>query len=196
MVGGVRFGLCTGPGGTGGIAPRLGRFGPPGTAQHRRRSACWRCAEMCVQVCAGVCRCVQVCAGVCRCVQVCVCMCVCVCADVCVCARGCARQAAPMYLPTWPQMVHFTPCTWQWPHTSQTGSRSRFGPLMAGGPLARRAADERATLCRRRGGRRAGSLIDARFIGLGYRPAGPYLAPPVDVWGSISRGCGMWVFVV
>ena len=59
-----------------------------------------------------------------------------------------------MYLPTWPQMVHFTPCTWQWPHTSQIGSRSRFGPLMAGGPLARRAAGERATLvdaavCRR-----------------------------------------------
>jgi hypothetical protein len=86
MVGGVRFGLCTGPGGTGGIAPRLGRFGPPGTAQHRRRSACWRCAEMCVQVCAGVCRCVQVCAGVCRCV--CVCACVCVCRCVCVCVRA------------------------------------------------------------------------------------------------------------
>ena len=46
-------------------------------------------------------------------------------------AGGSARvRAAPMYLPTCPQMVHLTPCTWQWPHTSQIGSRSRFGPLM------------------------------------------------------------------
>ena len=33
IVGGVRLGELTGPGGTGGIAPRLGRFGPPGTAR-------------------------------------------------------------------------------------------------------------------------------------------------------------------
>jgi hypothetical protein len=37
MVGGVRFGACSGPGGTGGIAPRCGRFGPPGTARADRR---------------------------------------------------------------------------------------------------------------------------------------------------------------
>ena len=89
MVGGVRFGLCTGPGGTGGIAPRLGRFGPPGTARHSALSmhvrALWR-----------VCRCRCVCARA----QTCVCVCVHmrvrarVCADVrgelhlCTCQRG------------------------------------------------------------------------------------------------------------
>ena len=31
-----------------------------------------------------------------------------------------------MYLPMWPQIVHLTPCTWQCPHTSQIGSRSRL----------------------------------------------------------------------
>ena len=141
MVGGVRFGLCTGPGGTGGIAPRLGRFGPPGTARH---SAITQHACVCTVACVR------------RQMSVCARTDVCVCADACVraCVCRCARRAAPMYLPTWPQMVHFTPCTWQWPHTSQIGSRSRFGPLMAGGPLARRAAGERATLvgaavCRR-----------------------------------------------
>ena len=62
MVGGVRFGECKGPGGTGGIAPRFGRFGPPGT----------------------------------------------------------------MYFPTWPQILHLTPCTWLCPQTSHIGSRSRL----------------------------------------------------------------------
>lgn len=31
-----------------------------------------------------------------------------------------------MYLPTCPQILHLTPCTWLWPHTSQIGSRSRL----------------------------------------------------------------------
>jgi hypothetical protein len=31
-----------------------------------------------------------------------------------------------MYLPTWPHILHLTPCTWLWPHTSQIGSRSLF----------------------------------------------------------------------
>ena len=46
----------------GGIAPRFGRFGPPGT----------------------------------------------------------------MYFPTWPQILHLTPCTWLCPQTSHIGSRSRL----------------------------------------------------------------------
>ena len=110
-------------------------------AAQRSQHAC-ACTVACVQM--------QMC--VCARTDVCVCVCAYARARACVCR--CARRAAPMYLPTWPQMVHFTPCTWQWPHTSQIGSRSRFGPLMAGGPLARRAAGERATLvdaavCRR-----------------------------------------------
>ena len=47
MVGGVRFGLCTGPGGAGGIAPRLGRLGPPGTVRHgHTQHACTVCADV------------------------------------------------------------------------------------------------------------------------------------------------------
>eukprot|EP00964_Phaeocystis_antarctica_P136389 scaffold100842_cov72-Phaeocystis_antarctica.AAC.2 len=76
MVGGVRFGLCTGPGGTGGMAPLLGRFGPPGTARHGRHSACT------VHALRRVCRRCGVCADACGCVRTCEASCTYVLADV------------------------------------------------------------------------------------------------------------------